>query len=73
MRYVLSAIGSSLFSALLNQFRHETSPTRLMTRSNTGAVVAMEVFVEGHEVAPVRIVLKLLHAAEDRSPAAGIP
>jgi hypothetical protein len=44
-----------------------------MTRSNAGAIVAVEVFIEWHEVAPVRIVLKLLHAAEDRSPAAGIP
>ena len=39
-----------------------------MTGADAGTVVAMKIFVERNQVAPVRIVLKLLGAAEDRPP-----
>src|SRR4051794_28969854 len=38
-------------------------PTGLVTRAETRAVVAVEIFVEQDEVAPVRIVLKLCRSA----------
>ena len=39
-----------------------------MRRAESRAVVAVKVFVERNEVAPVRIVLKALDAAEHRAP-----
>ena len=47
-------------AALLNQLGHERRPPRLVRRAEPRAVVAVEVFVERNEVAPVRIVLKAL-------------
>ena len=39
-----------------------------MARTKTSTVVAMEVFVEKHEVAPVGIVLELIEAPSDGTP-----
>src|SRR5215510_9423757 len=50
---------------LLQKLRDQTGPTRLVTRANAAAVVAVEVFVEGHVVTPVRILLKHLNVAKD--------
>ena len=55
-----------LFSVLLNQFGDQRGPTGLMAGADAGAVIAMEIFVKGHEIAPVRVVLKFLGAAENR-------
>ena len=41
-------------------------PTGLVAGADAGAVVAVEVFVERHEIAPMRVVLKFLRAAENR-------
>ena len=40
-----------------------------MAGANAGAVVSMEVFVKQDEIAPVRVGLKLLGAAIERTPA----
>ena len=39
---------SVLFAALLKELRNETGPTRLMARTDAGAIVAVKVFVEGN-------------------------
>src|SRR5436190_8993455 len=51
-----------------DQRRHQTGPSRLVARAETGAIVAVEVLVEQQMVAPVRIGLKRLRAAEHRPP-----
>src|ERR1700674_2777457 len=48
----------TLFTALFNQFCDETGPAGLVACADAGAVVAVEVFVENDEVAPVWVVLK---------------
>ena len=57
----------------LDQLRHQSCPAGLVTRAEPRAVVAVEVFVEQDQVAPVRIVLELFRAAVDRPPAVRIP
>ena len=59
--------------ALLQQLRHEPGPTRLMAGADARTVVAVEVFVEQHQVAPVRIRLIARVAAVHRPLAVGIP
>src|ERR1700730_2437166 len=58
-----------LFTALLDQFRHQPRPSSLMTRANSGTVVAVKVFVKQHQIFPVRIILEKLHPAGRRPPA----
>src|SRR5262249_26562216 len=52
---------------------HEPSdnagPAGLVAGAEAGSVIAMEVFVEQNQVAPVRVLLKLSGAAIDRTPA----
>src|SRR6185295_7121062 len=55
-----------LFPALLQELGDEAGPTRLMARADAGAIVAVEVFVEGNQVAPVGIGLKFLGRAKHR-------
>src|SRR5271166_5543350 len=52
-----------------DQRRHKPGPPRLMTGADTGAVVAMKVFVEQQVIPPVRIALELLGSPEHRPPA----
>src|SRR5271165_2294699 len=52
-----------------DQGRHQPGPSGLMTGANTGAVVAMKVFVEQQVIPPVRIALELLGPPEHRPPA----
>ncbi len=53
-------------TTLLQQIRDQTRPACLMAGSNTGAVVAMEVFIEQEQIAPMRVALKFLDSAMDR-------
>ena len=46
----------------LDQSRHHTGPTGLMTGADAGAVVAVEIFLEQQMIPPVRIRLELLGA-----------
>src|SRR3974377_1257143 len=55
------------FAALLDQLRNESGPTSLVTRANPRPVIAVKVFVEINQVAPVRILLKFLQAAIHRT------
>src|SRR5512135_944739 len=63
---------ADLLPALLDELRDEARPARLVARADAGAVVAVEVLVEEHVVAEVRVRLEPLVAAEDRAPPAGI-
>ena len=56
----------SSIATLLQEFRNQTGPARLVTGADAGAVIAVEVFVEGNEIAPIRIRLKFLDAAKHR-------
>src|SRR5215469_12093746 len=51
----------------LNEARHESGPTGLMTCPDSSAVVAMKVFIEENQIPPVRVVLELLMTAVNRS------
>ena len=70
-----SAVSQSVLphplAALLQQLRHQAGPSGLMARADAGAVVAVEVLVEQHQVPPVRIALIQLDCR--RAPAAGRP
>src|SRR5829696_6288568 len=57
------------FTALLQQLGNEAAPSRLMTRSDTAAIVPVEVLVERDVRVPVRIALELLDAPEHGAPA----
>src|SRR5437879_467715 len=65
---VLGPVRAHLLPGLLQQLGDEARPSRLVTGTNAGAVVAVEVLVEEDEVAPVRIGGEALHAAVDRAP-----
>src|SRR2546427_3350262 len=58
---------TGLATALLEQVRHQSRPAGLMARANTGAVVAVEVFVQPDKISPVRVGLELGDASVDRS------
>src|SRR5262249_36239409 len=47
---------------------NDSGPSGLMTRAQTGAVIAMEVLVEQDQVAPVRVLLELPALAVHRPP-----
>ena len=64
--FVLFVPFVALFAALLKELCDQASPTCLMTRTDAGTIVAVEVLVEGNQVAPVRIGLKFVRA-KDRS------
>src|SRR5215469_6626373 len=50
-------------AALFNELGNQARPSGLMTRTDTSAIVSMEVLVEIDQVAPVGIVLKDVQAA----------
>src|SRR5689334_12522674 len=61
-----------LCSILLDQFRYETRPSCLMAGADAGAVVTMEILMEGDQITPVRIILKFLFVAENRPSLIGV-
>src|SRR5262249_32232523 len=56
----------------LNEAGHQSGPTGLMTCANSGAVIAVKVFVEQNQIPPVRILLELIGATVD-GPASVLP
>jgi len=44
---------------LVQQFRHERRPAGLVTGTDAGTGVAVEILVEGNQIVPVRIALEL--------------
>src|SRR5207237_9117420 len=62
-----------LVAALLDQFRDESRPSRLVAGTDPGAVVAVEVLVEEQVIPELRVGLELFGAAEDRTTAAFVP
>ena len=47
-----------VLTLLLDQLRHETCPTCLMARADASASIAVEIFMEGDVIAPVRVILE---------------
>ena len=45
-------------TTLLQQFGHQSGPPRLVARSYTGAIIAVEILIKQNMVAPVGIVLE---------------
>ena len=62
----------ALLAALLKKLRDQAGPACLMAGAHTRAIVAMEVFVEGDQVMPVRIGLEFFGSAKDRPSLIGI-
>ncbi len=62
----------ALFAALLKKFGDEAGPACLVASAYAGAVIAMEVFMEGDQISPVRIILKFLGSTKDRPPLIGV-
>src|SRR5580700_9845694 len=60
-----------LFAPFIQQRRHQGGPSRLMRRSQSRSVVAVEILVKQHVIAPVGILLKLLRPSINRA-AAGV-
>src|SRR6266481_6101227 len=58
---------------VLDQFCHESGPTRLVAGTETRTIVAMEILLEEEVVAPVRIALECVGATVDRPPALVVP
>src|ERR1700740_2373926 len=58
-----------LFPPLLDEFRHQAAPPRLMARTDPRTIIAVEVFVEENQVAPMWIALKRLCFAPHRAAA----
>src|SRR5258705_4693275 len=56
----------TFFPALFNWLSNETGPAGLMAGADAGTIIAVKVFVEKDEVAPVRIALKKFAAASYR-------
>src|SRR5438270_538450 len=78
LRLLLSALRhlsrpTALLPLLLHQPSDQTRPARLVARPHPRTVVAVEIFVERHMIAPVRVILKLLYPAEHRPPSVRIP
>jgi hypothetical protein len=44
----------------LNETGYESGPTGLVTCANSGAIVAVKVFVEKDQILPIRVLLELL-------------
>src|SRR5579883_953511 len=64
--------GLALFAALLHEFGEQAGPSGLVAGADAAAVVAVEVFVEQDQVAPVGIGLELVEVAEYRAPAVAV-
>jgi hypothetical protein len=57
---------SALFAALLQKFRHQRRPARLVARAQACAVIAVKVFVKQNVIPEMRIGLELFGAPEYR-------
>ena len=65
--------GSARISTLLQQLGHQGRPAGLMAGAEALAGVAVEIFVEKNEIAPVGVGGKLGHAAVDRAVSMFVP
>ena len=57
----------------LDQLRHQSRPSRLVTRAESRSVVSVEVLKEQDVVPPVRVALEFLRSTVDRAPATLVP
>lgn len=60
-------------ASLLKEFGYQGGPARLMARSEAFARVAVEIFVEENQIAPVGIGAKLRRGPVDRAVAFRVP
>src|SRR5215472_13406144 len=67
MRFTRRRHQRALYPGLLQEFGDQAGPASLVIGADAGAVVAVEVFVEEDEVAPVGIILEKIEAAGDRT------
>jgi hypothetical protein len=49
----------------LNEASYESGPAGLVTRANSGPIVAVKIFVEENQILPIRVFLELLGATVD--------
>src|SRR5262249_28618955 len=63
---------TSSLPRLLNQLRHQSRPSRLMTGPDAGPVVPVKILIEEYVIAPMRIVLQSLCSAEHRTFSFGV-
>src|SRR3989442_12080764 len=54
-------------TALQEQIGYQSRPTCLVTGSDTGSIIPVEIFIEPDEVTPMRVSLKFLNPTKDRS------
>ena len=50
---------------VVNQIKHQTTPSRLVAGTNAGPIISMEVLIKQQMVLPVGVALKGLLAAKD--------
>src|SRR5207253_1679916 len=68
----LALLWDVVFAALLQRLGDQSGPARLVTCPDATAVVAMEIFVEQNEIAPVGVVLELVGLPVDRAATGGV-
>ena len=61
-----------ILTALLQEFGDQPRPASLMAGTYSAPVVAVEVFMEGNEIVPVGISLKLFYSAKHWTPPRGV-
>src|SRR5262249_20444576 len=61
------ALAFGVLMVLLDELGAQSGPAGLVARTDSGAVVAVEVFVKRNQIAPMRVVLKFFSAAEGGS------
>jgi hypothetical protein len=63
LSFTASALGFQRSAGLLQQLAHQGRPARLMAGPEALSGVAVEIFVEKNEIAPVGIAVKLWHGS----------
>jgi hypothetical protein len=65
--------GAGVAVELIDHFANHGRPTRLMTGTNTAAVIAVEILVKQEQITPVGIVLEEVNIAIKRPPTIRTP
>src|SRR6266508_1449435 len=72
LAFGLLAVALRVLAPLLKQLRDQPCPAGLMAGSDTGAVVAVEIFMEERELVPLRVALELFGVAKYRTAALAV-
>jgi hypothetical protein len=65
--------GAGVAVELVDHFANHGRPARLMTGTNTTAVIAVEILVKQEQIAPVGIVLEEINVSIERPPTIRTP